>query len=80
MASRGFGSENGMSPRKSMAMGKTAMGSEKFGVTPGLYDAGTHPDAKLSHNPLDDGDRGRGTSAKGMPNHGPTRIRGRRMS
>lgn len=78
MAVKGFGSENGMSPRKSIAMGKTAMTGEKFGVTPGLYDAGTHPDANMSHNPLDDSDRGRGTSAKGMPDHGPVRIKGRR--
>lgn len=85
MAIKSTGGENGMSPRKSMAMGKSSMDSEKFGVTPGLYNGGQHPDAKMSHDALEDGNRGvsggvkYGTDrvmAQAAPDHGPHRVKG----
>jgi hypothetical protein len=77
MAVKGMNGSNGMSPRKSMAMGKSSMGSESFGVKPGLYSSRTNnPDAKMSHDALEDGNRGVGKSGKGA-NHGPSRVKGR---
>jgi len=78
MAVKGMMGENGMSPRKSMAMGKSSMGAESFGVTPGLYSSrNMNPDASMNHDALEDGGRAMGKSAKSMTNHGPTRIKGR---
>jgi hypothetical protein len=78
MAVKGMNGEYGMSPRKSMAMGKSSMGSESFGVTPGLYSSRTtNPDASMNHDALEDGGRAMGKSAKAMADHGPTRIKGR---
>lgn len=78
MAKNGMMGENGMSPRKSMASGKTSMGAESFGVTPGLYSSrNMNPDASMNHDALEDGGRAMSKSAKFMTNHGPTRIRGR---
>jgi len=83
MAKNGMDGSNGMSPRKSMAMGKSSMGSESFGVDKSLYGA-PHPDAKMSHMPLGDNARGVGMPVKhsgnmhpaqAMPDHGPMHIR-----
>ena len=89
---KGMNGENGMSPRKSMAMGKTGMGEESFGVS-SLEDhqnhGGEHPDADMSHNPLEDHERGVGMgihhsknmhAAQAAPDHGPTHPGGHMMS
>lgn len=85
MAMKGMGGENRVSPRKSIGMGMTGMGDEKFGVKPGLYSANMkNPDAKMGHDALEDGNRGMAPAVKhsgdmhpaqAMPSHGPMRVR-----
>lgn len=89
---KGMMGEGGMSPRKSMAMGKTGMGGESFGVS-GLEDhqrhGGMHPDAMMNHNPLEDHERGIGHgihhhehmhAAQAAPHHGHTHPHGHMKS
>jgi len=93
---KGMMGEHGMSPRKSMAMGKSGMGGESFGVS-GIEDhqhhGGEHPDAGMSHNPLEDHERGIGHkdgvgikhhehmhAAQAAPHHGHTHPGGHMKS
>jgi len=79
MAVKSMEGGDGMSPRKSMAMGKASMGSDSFGVKP-MGNAGQHPDRNMVHNPMEDKDRGIGMPihhthgyhpAQAAPSHGP---------
>ena len=88
----GMMGENGMSPRKSMAMGKSEMGGESFGVgslEDHQHHGDEHPDAKMTHEPLEDHERGIGHgihhdkhmhAAQPAPHHGPTHPEGHMKS
>jgi hypothetical protein len=92
MAKNGMDGSDGMSPRKSTAMGKTGMGGESFGVS-GIEDhqhhGDMHPDARMDHNPLEDHERGIGLgihhhenmhAAQAAPHHGHTHPHGHMKS
>lgn len=85
--SKGMDGSEGMSPRKAIASGKSD-GGGNFGVG-SLEDMrhpdGKHPDEGMSHNPLEDHERGIGHgihydannhAAQAAPRHGPHHVEG----